>query len=65
MYDVLRGMPNLSSGTPYVCGACQKGKQIELLHMDLMGPMGVDKYSFVCVDDFSRFTWINFIKRKI
>ncbi|XP_073061619.1 uncharacterized protein [Primulina eburnea] len=24
-YDAVRGMPNLSSGIPYVCGACQKG----------------------------------------
>ncbi|XP_073030661.1 uncharacterized protein [Primulina eburnea] len=31
-YDAVRGMPNLSSGTPYVCGTCQKdltGKTIE------------------------------------
>ncbi|XP_075499862.1 uncharacterized protein LOC142538427 [Primulina tabacum] len=31
-YDAVRGMPNLSSGIPYVCGACQKdltGKTIE------------------------------------
>ncbi|XP_073290996.1 uncharacterized protein [Primulina huaijiensis] len=77
-YDAVRGMPNLSSGIPYVCGDCQKGKQtrvshpvlptsgttryLELLHMDLMGPMEVEslgskKYSFVCVDDFSPFSW--------
>src|ERR1044072_1665335 len=35
--------------------------------MDLMGPMQVEslggkRYAFVCVDDFSRFTWINFIR---
>ncbi|XP_073056906.1 uncharacterized protein [Primulina eburnea] len=84
-YDAVRGMPNLSSGISYVCGDCQKGKQthvshpvlptpgttrcLELLHMDLMGPMEVEslggkKYSFVCVDDFSRFSWVNFIKEK-
>ncbi|XP_073063983.1 uncharacterized protein [Primulina eburnea] len=31
-YDAVRGMPNLSSGIPYFCGACQKdltGKTIE------------------------------------
>ena len=37
--------------------------------MDLMGPkqvesLGGKKYDFVCVDDFSRFTWINFIIEK-
>ncbi|GAU31624.1 hypothetical protein TSUD_63730 [Trifolium subterraneum] len=41
----------------------------ELLHMDLMGPMQVEslggkKYADVVVDDFSRYTWINFIKEK-
>ena len=41
----------------------------ELLHMDLMRPMQVEsiggkRYIFVCVDDFSRFIWVNFIKEK-
>ncbi|XP_075492581.1 uncharacterized protein LOC142530643 [Primulina tabacum] len=84
-YDAVRGMPNLSSGIPYVCGDCQKGKQtrmshpvlptsgttccLELLHIDLMGLMEVEsfrgkKYSFVCVDDFSRYSWVRFIREK-
>ncbi|XP_073016618.1 uncharacterized protein [Primulina eburnea] len=84
-YDAVRGMPNLSSSTPYVCGDCQKGKQtrvshhmlshfgttrcLEMLHMNLMGPVEVEsfggkKYSFVCVDDFSQFSWISFIREK-
>ena len=34
-----------------------------------MGPMQVKsiagkKYIFVCVDDFSRFTWVNLIRKK-
>ncbi|XP_075473453.1 uncharacterized protein LOC142504481 [Primulina tabacum] len=42
---------------------------LELLHMDLMGHMEVEsiggkKYSFVCVDDFSRFSWVSFIREK-
>ncbi|XP_073128980.1 uncharacterized protein [Henckelia pumila] len=53
-YEAVRGMPNLTSGVPYVCGDCQK---------DLMGPMEVEscggkKYLFVCVDDFSRYSWV-------
>ena len=37
--------------------------------MDLMGPMQVEsitgkKYIFVCVDDFSRFSWVCFIMEK-
>ena len=44
-------------------------KVLEMLHMDLMGLMqeeslGGKNYAFVCVDDFSRFTWINFIRVK-
>jgi len=42
---------------------------LELLHMDLMGPMQVEslggkKYAYVVVDDFSRYTWVNFIREK-
>ena len=42
---------------------------LELLHMDLMGPMQVEsmggkRYVFVCVDDFSRFSWVNFLREK-
>jgi hypothetical protein len=37
--------------------------------MDLMGPMQVEslggkRYAFVVVDDFSRYTWVNFIRDK-
>jgi len=44
-------------------------KVLELLHMDLIGPMQVEsnggkRYAFVVVDDFSRFTWVNFIREK-
>ena len=36
-------------------------RTLELLHMDLMGPMQVEsldgkRYAFVCVDDFSRYS---------
>ena len=42
---------------------------LELLHMDLMGPIQVEsingkRYIFVCVDDFSRFTWVDFLREK-
>ena len=44
-------------------------KVLELLHMDLMGPMQVEsiggkRYVFFVVDDFSRFTWVNLIREK-
>ena len=45
-------------------------KVLGLLHMDLMEPMQVEslsgkKYSYVFVDDFSRYTWISFIREKL
>jgi len=44
-------------------------KALELLHMDLMGPMqvvsiGGKRYVVVVVDEFSRFTWVSFIREK-
>ncbi|GAA0153467.1 hypothetical protein LIER_37682 [Lithospermum erythrorhizon] len=37
--------------------------------MDLMGRMQVEsiggkKYVYICVDDFSRYTWVEFIREK-
>ena len=45
-------------------------KPLELVHIGLIGPtqiesIGGKKYIFVVVDDFSRFTWVNFIKEKL
>ena len=42
---------------------------LELLHIDLMGPMqtasiGGKKYILVVVDDFSRYSWVVFLKDK-
>ena len=83
--EAVRGIPRLHIDEGRVCGECQVGKQtrmshpksrhlttskvLELLHMDLMGPMQVEslggkRYAYVVVDDFSRFTWINFIREK-
>jgi len=44
-------------------------KVLELLHMNLVRPMQVEsiggkRYVLVVVDDFSRFTWENFIREK-
>ena len=41
----------------------------ELLHMDLMGPtrtesMGGKRYIMVVVDDFSRYSWVEFLREK-
>jgi hypothetical protein len=42
---------------------------LELLHMDLFGPptyasLGGKKYCLVIVDDYSRYTWVDFFKFK-
>ncbi|KAK9071824.1 hypothetical protein SSX86_008253 [Deinandra increscens subsp. villosa] len=44
-------------------------KPLELLHMDLFGPtrvmsLGKRSYFFVIIDDFSRYTWVFFLKTK-
>jgi len=44
-------------------------KAFELSHMDLFGPttytsIGGNKYAFVIVDDFTRYTWIFFLSNK-
>ena len=44
-------------------------KPLELIRMDLIGPTQIEsargkKYIFVAMDDFSRFTWVNFIREK-
>ena len=42
---------------------------LELLHVDLMGPirtesLGGKRYIMVIVDDFLRYTWVEFLREK-
>ena len=39
-------------------------KAFELLHMDLFGPTGDNKYGFMIVDDYTRYTWVFFLVDK-
>ena len=44
-------------------------KSLELVNMDLIRPtqikiIGGKKYIFVAIDDFYKFTWVNFIREK-
>nr|GFD34730.1 putative ribonuclease H-like domain-containing protein [Tanacetum cinerariifolium] len=44
-------------------------RQLQLLHMDLCGPMRVasingKRYVLVIVDDYSRYTWTHFLRSK-
>ena len=75
--DLVIGLPKLSFDKDKICDGSQIGKQVrnsfksknlvstsrplELLHIDLFGPMDVlsmsgKSYGFVIVDDYSRFT---------
>jgi len=76
--DFVKDLPKMKDTGKRVCGPCQLGKQtlaahkktsgiltlrnLELLHMDLMGPTQTSslsgrKYILFIVDDYSRYTW--------
>ncbi|KAK9065379.1 hypothetical protein SSX86_016762 [Deinandra increscens subsp. villosa] len=81
----VRNLPIKDFSSVEKCVACAKGKQhklphrpkvtnsvssvLQLLHMDLFGPMQVQSiskfsYCLVIVDDYSRFTWVFFLSNK-
>ncbi|GJW19333.1 retrovirus-related pol polyprotein from transposon TNT 1-94, partial [Tanacetum coccineum] len=83
--DLVDGLPKFKYGNDHLCSACERGKskkashplklvpsdhsKLELLHMDLCGPMRVasingKKYILVIVDDYSRYTWVYFLHSK-
>ncbi|GJR66741.1 retrovirus-related pol polyprotein from transposon TNT 1-94 [Tanacetum coccineum] len=83
--DLVDGLPKFKYGKDHLCFACERGKskkashllklvpsdhsKLELLHMDLCGPMRVPsingkKYILVIVDDYSRYTWVYFLHSK-
>ncbi|GJW63517.1 retrovirus-related pol polyprotein from transposon TNT 1-94 [Tanacetum coccineum] len=83
--DLVDGLPKFKYGKDHLCSACEKQKsknashplkliasdhsKLELLHMDLYGPMRVasingKKYVLVIVDDYSRYTWVYFLHSK-
>ncbi|KAJ9541607.1 hypothetical protein OSB04_028113 [Centaurea solstitialis] len=62
-----QGKMTRSSHPPRMDTNCQS--PLDLIHMDLCGPMRVEslarkKYMLVLVDEFSRFTWIEFLRDK-
>ncbi|GJU90468.1 integrase, catalytic region, zinc finger, CCHC-type containing protein [Tanacetum coccineum] len=59
-HGLVRGLPKLKFEKDHLCFACA---------MDLCGPMRVvsvngEKYILVIVDDYSRFTWVKFLRSK-
>jgi hypothetical protein len=76
--EIFKDLPKMEKTGKGIYGSCQLGKQtraahkktsgihtsknLELLHMDLMGPtrtasLGGKRYILVIVDDFSRYSW--------
>ncbi|KAI3816126.1 hypothetical protein L1987_15816 [Smallanthus sonchifolius] len=83
--NLVTGLPMKDFSPVEHCLSCSKGKQhksthkpkttnsidspLQLLHMDLFGPMSVmsherKSYCLVVADDFSRFTWVFFQAKK-
>nr|GEX29881.1 putative ribonuclease H-like domain-containing protein [Tanacetum cinerariifolium] len=83
--DIVTGLPKLKFIKDHLCSSCELGKdkrksfhtktapsykrQLQLLHMDLCGPMRVKsingkKYVLVIVNDYSRYTWTYFLRSK-
>ncbi|GJW19382.1 retrovirus-related pol polyprotein from transposon TNT 1-94 [Tanacetum coccineum] len=84
-HDLVNGLSKFKYNKNHLCSACEHGKskkaslppklvpsiesKLELLHMDLCGPMRVasingNKYILVIVDDYSRYTWVYFLRTK-
>jgi hypothetical protein len=47
-----------------------KEKPLQLVHMDLCGPSrhegtGKENYFMLIIDDYSRLTWVTFLKEKV
>ncbi|KAJ9556751.1 LOW QUALITY PROTEIN: hypothetical protein OSB04_011365 [Centaurea solstitialis] len=62
-----QGKMTRSSHPPRMDTNCQS--PLDMIHMDLCGPMRVEslarkKYMLVLVDEFSRFTWLEFLRDK-
>ncbi|GJV74554.1 RNA-directed DNA polymerase, eukaryota [Tanacetum coccineum] len=83
-HDLVDGLPRFKSDKDHLCFACEQEKskkatfppklipsttsKLELLHIDLCGPMRVEtvngKRYIVIVDDYSRYTWVYFLRIK-
>nr|GEY63257.1 hypothetical protein [Tanacetum cinerariifolium] len=83
--DIVVGLLKLKFIKDHLCSFCELGKakqnsfytkltpsskrRLQLLHMDLCGPMRVasingKRYVLVIVDDYSRYTWTYFLRSK-
>ena len=69
----IREVPNLKVKPKRMYVPCQLGKQIRTSHIEsqlgstnrvLELSIAGKRYVYVCIDDFSRFTWANFLRTK-
>ncbi|GKB32974.1 retrovirus-related pol polyprotein from transposon TNT 1-94 [Tanacetum coccineum] len=56
--DLVRGLPRLKFEKDHLCSACQLGKSKKV--QSIKGK----KFILVIVDDYSRFTWVKFLRSK-
>ena len=62
-------MGKQTKASPHKVNVIATSRCLELLHVDLMGPirtesLGGKRYIMVIVDDFSRYTWVEFFREK-
>nr|GFA62179.1 integrase, catalytic region, zinc finger, CCHC-type, peptidase aspartic, catalytic [Tanacetum cinerariifolium] len=77
--DLVACLPKFKYHKEHLCPSCEQGKskrashppkpRLHLLHMDLCGPMRIPsinekRYVLVIVDDYSRYTWVHFLRSK-
>nr|GEX17941.1 putative ribonuclease H-like domain-containing protein [Tanacetum cinerariifolium] len=83
--NLVQGLPKMKFKKEHLCSACEQGKihrkhhkskmafasnkPLYLLHMDLCGPLRVERinvkrYVLVVVNDYSRYTWVFFLHYK-
>jgi hypothetical protein len=70
-HDLVRGLKDVVFEKDKLCSSCimSTSKAFDLLHMDLYGPtqytsISGNKYGFVIVDDYTRYTWVFFLVDK-
>ncbi|GKE14397.1 retrovirus-related pol polyprotein from transposon TNT 1-94, partial [Tanacetum coccineum] len=79
-HGLVPGLPKLKYQKDHLCSVCALSKskkhshkpkaedsiqeKLYLLHMDLYGPMRIQRKYMVIVDDYSRFTWVKFLRSK-
>nr|GEY57083.1 retrovirus-related Pol polyprotein from transposon TNT 1-94 [Tanacetum cinerariifolium] len=69
--DLVAGLLKFKYHKEHICPSCYSDlfMRLHLLHMDLCGPMRIaningKRYILVIVDDYSRYTWVHFLRSK-